>query len=121
MIIGKVGSSNFGKALTYAQTKPYENENDKGILTQYFDKNGKLVGFRRVHENGMIERAYQYPDGTILITRKYNRHQPARVKGIDAKGNFHPEIAMRNILGHNPNRRVVEEKWAEEELLNLKA
>ena len=122
MNVSKVSGVNFSRRSSYTspytKTQPYTNGNDYGTLTQYFDKEGKLIGFRRVHNSGFIERAYQYPDGTILITKKFNNHQPAIVKGFDSHGNFHPEMPIRNILGHNPNRRIVEEKWAEEALLN---
>ncbi len=122
MYIGRVGSVNFNgqtrlKKSNFSKTEPFACGDDCGTLTQYYDKNGNLVGFRRVHQNGIIERARQYPDGTVLITKKYNRHQPALVKGFDPDGNYHHEIPVINILGHNPNRRVVEEKWAEEQLM----
>ena len=122
MNISKVSGIDFGRRKhrgTYAETQPYKNGDDTGMLTKYLNKSGELIGYRRVHDNGLIERAYQYPDGTLLITRKFNRHQPAFVKGFDSKGNFHPEVPVVNILGHNPNRRIIEEKWAEENLFNI--
>ena len=103
-----INNISFGsKKSPYIQRDTYMLGDDYIHRTQYFAKNGDLVGFKLQHSNGIVEYARQVrnPNSSniVLLTKGYKNYNPIKAKVIVDYTDFYENIDLNRAKGHNPS------------------